>query len=148
MRLVPTLTPLKNCIEHADEAGISQAECNELKSIRKEHINSFKMALDAGIKIGAGMDAGAAPLCIHGENAQELQAMVEAGMTPMQAIVAATGDASEIAGFSSKIGTLEAGKLADLIAVNGNPVEDISTLRNKQKILMILKEGEVIKNEL
>jgi imidazolonepropionase-like amidohydrolase len=94
-----------------------------------------------------GTDAGT-PFNCHGENLKEMELLVKAGMTPMEAMVATTKIASEVLGLEKKIGTLEKGKLTDLIVVDGNPLKDIQLLQNKDKILVIMKEGCFYKNQL
>ena len=91
------------------------------------HVESLHRALEAGVKIGAGTDAGG-----HGHpiNARELQCLVEAGMSPMQALQAATGWAAECLGLEREVGTIEKGRLADLVVVNGDPLEDITVLQD------------------
>ncbi|MFQ5874135.1 MAG: amidohydrolase family protein [Dehalococcoidia bacterium] len=101
---------------------------------------SVGKALAAGVKVVAGTDAGG---YVHGDNAQELQCMVEAGMSTMQAIQAATGWAAECIGLEKDIGTVEKGKLADLVVVDGDPLTDIRVLRQKERINMVFKGGQV-----
>lgn len=100
---------------------------------------SVEKALAAGIKVVAGTDAGG---YVHGDNAQELQCMVEAGMSTMQAIQAATGWAAECLGMEKEIGTVEKGKLADLVVVDGNPLNDIKVLRQRERIKIVIKGGQ------
>ncbi|HEU5147930.1 MAG TPA: amidohydrolase family protein [Chryseosolibacter sp.] len=100
---------------------------------------TFRKAYRRGVKIAFGTDAGVFP---HGENAKEFGYMVEAGMPAMEAILSATQVNAGILGMSDKIGTLEAGKLADVIAIDGNPVEDIHALEN---VSFVMKEGVVYK---
>jgi imidazolonepropionase-like amidohydrolase len=76
-----------------------------------------------------------------------VELLVKAGMTPMEAMTATTKIASEVLGLERKIGTLEKGKLADLIVVDGNPLKDIQLLQKKDKILAIMKEGSFYKNQ-
>ncbi len=102
--------------------------------------NSVGEALAAGVKVVAGTDAGG---YVHGDNAQELQCMVEAGMSTMQAIQAATGWAAECIGMEKEIGTVEKGKLADLVVVDGDPLADISVLRRRENIKVVMKGGDV-----
>ena len=104
---------------------------------------NFKMYLQKGIKISFGSDCGV-PFLKQGDNAVELSVFVELGMSPMQAIVAATKTASEAIGIEDKVGTLEEGKLADIILVDGDPLQDISILSEEQKIKMVIKDGERI----
>ena len=95
------------------------------KALRDNHIRSAKMAAEAGVKITLGTDADA---WFEGNFAQELGSLVGAGLSPMQAIVAATGHGAECIGLDHELGTVAAGKKADLILVKGDPLEDISVL--------------------
>jgi imidazolonepropionase-like amidohydrolase len=98
-------------------------------------------AVKAGVKIVMGDDAGNAGT-LHGATIpREMELMNEAGMTPMQVIVAATKTASEWIGQADKLGTLEVGKLADLIVINGDPLRDMSDIR---KVELVIKNGQVI----
>src|SRR5262249_4995764 len=94
-------------------------------------------ALAAGAWIVMGSDAVAG---LHGDNAKEIEWMVKAGMTPAQAIRAATLDAAKLIGWDDRVGSLEPGKLADLIAVQGDPLKDITEL---QRVRFVMKGGEV-----
>jgi imidazolonepropionase-like amidohydrolase len=102
---------------------------------------NFKMYLQKGIKISFGSDCGV-PFLKQGDNAVELSVFVELGMSPMDAIVAATKTASEAIGIEDIVGTIEEGKLADIILVNGDPLQDISILSEEEKIKMVIKNGE------
>lgn len=117
-------------------APVCQAEMDRLISVTLE---SFKRAAEAGVKIAVGTDAINEEM--HGENAGELELVVRNGLTPMEAIVGATKTASEVCRVDDKVGTLEPGKLADLLVVNGNPLNDISILKEKSRLLLIMKEG-------
>jgi imidazolonepropionase-like amidohydrolase len=90
-----------------------------------------------------GTDTGVGP---HGTNAEELERMVEAGMTPMQAIVATTRSAAECARISHLTGTLEVGKKADVLGVDGDPIGDIRVLQDKGRLSLIVRDGHVFKN--
>jgi imidazolonepropionase-like amidohydrolase len=98
---------------------------------------TFSRAHKAGVKIVFGTDCGVGP---HGDNAREFEYMVEGGMSPMDAIRSATSVAAEFLGIQDRLGTLEAGKLADIIAVEGDPLADISRLR---AVHFVMKEGVV-----
>jgi imidazolonepropionase-like amidohydrolase len=98
-------------------------------------------AYKAGVKIAFGTDAGVYP---HGENAHEFELMVQAGMPPMLAIQAATTHAAELLKHDKDIGSIATGKLADLVAVPGNPIDDISQMT---KVSFVMKEGVVYKRE-
>jgi len=99
---------------------------------------------EAGVKIAAGTDAGNPGVLFGPSLHRELELLVEAGLTPMEAILAATKNAAELLGME-ELGTLEPGKLADLIAVEGNPLRDISTIRD---IRLVIKGGKVLVNRL
>lgn len=101
---------------------------------------SFIQAYNAGVKIAFGTDSAVTP---HGENADEFLMMVNAGMSSADAIRSATVTSANLLGVENELGTLEKGKLADLIAVSGNPLDDISTLT---KVNFVMKEGKVIKS--
>jgi len=111
-----------------------------LNRLLNNHKNVFKKALEKGIKIAFGTDTGA---MAHGKNAEEFVTMVEYGMSPMQSIKSATIIAAELMGWDNKIGSLERGKYADIIAVADNPLTDISTLKN---VKFVMKDGVIIKN--
>jgi imidazolonepropionase-like amidohydrolase len=83
-----------------------------------------------------------------GKNAGELEYLVEAGMTPMQAIVAATRMGAECMGLGSEVGVLREGMLADMLAVDGDPLQDVRILQDRSKLRLIMKDGAVIKNAL
>ncbi len=106
--------------------------------------NAFRRALQKGVKIAFGTDAGGFDWKGLAQ-ASEFHYYVEYGMTPMQAIRTATATAAELLGWSDRLGTLEAGKLADLIAVSGDPLSDITELEH---VKFVIKGGKVFKNEL
>jgi imidazolonepropionase-like amidohydrolase len=93
----------------------------------------------AGVKIAFGTDQGLAP---HGTNAREFALMVKAGMTPMDAIIAATGSAADLIGDTADIGSVQAGRYADIVAVNGDPLANVTVLEHVQ---FVMKGGVVYK---
>jgi imidazolonepropionase-like amidohydrolase len=99
----------------------------------------FARAVKANVKIAFGTDSG---VSVHGENAQEFEWMVEGGMSPMKAIQAATLEASRLLKVDDRLGTLEAGKIADVVAVKGNPIDDIRATRD---VVFVMKEGVAFK---
>ena len=109
------------------------------------HRESLHKSMEAGVRVVAGTDAGG---FVHGDNAREVEILVERGMTGMQAIQAATGLAAECAGLQKDIGTLESGKFADLLVLEGDPSKDISILRNRDKIKMVMKGGDAFVDKL
>ena len=102
---------------------------------------TFQKALAKGIKIGLGTDAAVYP---HGRNAEEFHQMVDLGMKPIDALKAGTSSDADLLGLADKIGTLESGKLADVVAVPGNPVENI---RETEHVFFVMKEGVIYKHE-
>jgi len=102
---------------------------------------TFQRAIAKGVKIGLGTDAAVYP---HGRNAEEFHQMVDLGMKPIAALKAGTSADAELLGLADKIGTLEGGKMADVVAVPGNPVENI---RQTEHVFFVMKEGKIFKNE-
>ena len=115
------------------------------KEVQHAHVASFRMAVESGVRIAMGTDTAVGP---HGSNVEELRLMVENGMTPMQAIVASTRTAAECVHMSADVGTLETGKLADILVVDGNPLEDISVLEDQANLRMIMQGGHAHKDAL
>ncbi len=103
---------------------------------------TFARAYASGVKIAFGTDSGVSK---HGDNAREFELMVAGGMPPMKAIQAATLEASRLLKVEDRLGTLEANKIADVVAVKGDPLEDITVTRN---VVFVMKEGVVYKDEL
>ncbi|MCH7736041.1 MAG: amidohydrolase family protein [Chloroflexi bacterium] len=133
--LVPTFTVFTF---HATQ-GNPHAQA-EAQGFRQQHIDTVQKALSAGVKVVAGTDAGGWE---HGNNAKELELLVAAGMTPMQALVAATGWAAGCLDLEDSIGTIAPGKFADLVVVDGDPLADISILQDKDRIRLVMKAGQV-----
>lgn len=102
---------------------------------------TVRRAIAAGVKIAFGMDAGVYP---HGRNAGEFRLLVEHGMTPAAALRAATSGAADLLGVADRLGTLTAGKIADVVAVPGDPVAEI---RQTEKVFFVVKEGAVCRND-
>src|SRR5437588_752851 len=102
---------------------------------------NFTKALRAGVKLSFGTDAG---VCPHGLNARQFAFMVKYGMTPLEAIQSATVSAADLLGKSDLLGSIQPGKYADIIAVSGNPLEDIRLLEN---VKFVMKEGKIYKQE-
>jgi len=104
------------------------------------HVASVQRALELGVPIAAGTDAGGHG---HPKNALELKYLVEAGLTPMQALRSATQWAAQCLGLERDLGTIEQGRLADLVVVNGNPLTDVTLLLDPARIELVLKGGVV-----
>jgi imidazolonepropionase-like amidohydrolase len=142
--LVPTIYAIWNLVNHGAEFGMPQAYIDMAKNtIYEKALKSFRMAYEAGVKMAMGTDCGYYP-CPHGTNAKELELMMEfCGMSAMEAIVTSTRNGAEALGTGDKLGTLESGKLADVLIVDGDPLRDIKVLQNKDNILMVMKGGTV-----
>src|SRR5579862_5447224 len=139
---VPTLMAVQGLIEQI-QAGMYIPPAIKVKAeaaIAAIHA-TFKKAVTKGLKIGLGTDAAVYP---HGRNAEEFHQMVDLGMKPIDALKAGTSADADLLGMADKIGTLEAGKLADVVAVPGNPVENI---RQTEHVLFVMKEGTIYKND-
>jgi imidazolonepropionase-like amidohydrolase len=106
--------------------------------MREHHLRSFALAMEAGVRIAMGTDAGGYG---YGDTGLELELMVEAGLTPMQAIEASTRRAAECMGLSGTVGTLEAGKEADLLVLDGDPLQDIGVLRRRDQLALVMQAG-------
>lgn len=139
--LVPTLYLLDWHREHAAEAHLPEYAQRKMDLVAQTAKNNARKAFQSGVKIGMGTDAAVYP---HGLNAHELAVYVSLGMTPLQAIQTATINDADLLGWSDKVGTLEPGKWADIIAVDSNPLQDITAL---QHVKFVMKGGEVVKNE-
>jgi imidazolonepropionase-like amidohydrolase len=111
----------------------------------EHHIAAIQKALAAGVKVVAGTDAGGHG---HPANAVELRCLVDAGMTPLQAIQAGTLWAAECCGKEAELGTVETGKLADLVVVNGDPLADISLLCDAKNLTLVVKDGAIAANRM
>jgi imidazolonepropionase-like amidohydrolase len=118
-------------------------------TVRELQKASFQRAMKAGVKIAFAVNASGAhgkqPGPYHGEEAVEFATMVEYGMTPLQAIRAATSVASENIGWGDRVGSIEKGKYADFVAVAGNPANDVTEL---ERIKFVMKGGQVVRNDL
>jgi imidazolonepropionase-like amidohydrolase len=140
--LVPTTYPLFWFQEHMKEMNlpiwVRQKAAIIIPAAKEDMARAFR----AGVKVALGSDAGVYP---HGENGGEFEAMVKLGMPPVQALQAGTINAATLLGWEDRVGTLEAGKLADLVAVTGDPVRDIQLMKHVQ---FVMKGGVVYKNEL
>jgi imidazolonepropionase-like amidohydrolase len=110
------------------------------RALQAHHVEAVQRALAAGVKVVAGTDAGGHG---HPPNAGELPLLARAGLTPMQALQAATGWAAECLGVEQETGTIEKGKLADLVVVAGDPLADLGILTDLQRISLVVKDGVV-----
>jgi imidazolonepropionase-like amidohydrolase len=139
--IVPTLYLMDWNRENLGKRNAPDYVVRKMQAVSAVGQDTLKKAFAAGVKVAFGTDAAVYP---HGLNAHEFAVYVRLGMSPLQAIQTATIHGADLLGWSSKIGTLEAGKWADLIAVEGDPLKDVTTL---QQVKFVMKGGEVVKNE-
>ena len=123
-----------------EKAGILPQSLEKERIVGARQRESFKNAVDAGVKMVFGSDAGVYP---HGDNLKQLSRMVTFGMTPMQALQAATIQPARLLKQQDKLGSLQPGKLADVIAVKGNPLEDMTLMEN---VDLVIKNGQIVKS--
>lgn len=139
--LVPTIMAYEWVFEAAEDGTLapwSAIKAREITPIARE---SHRNAIAAGVPIAFGTDAGVFP---HGTNADEFRLLVEAGMSPVQALISATRNAADLLGVLEEGGTVEPGKWADLIAVRGNPLDDVEHLKN---VGFVMKDGVIYKED-
>lgn len=144
--LIPTFSIGERIISEGEKYKVPEWGIRKMRQLWEVQSKNFKKAKEAGVKIAAGTDFGGGPLTPLGENSQELEILVREGLTSMEAIIAATKTASEALNMKDKIGTLETGKFADLIIVDGDPLSDISILRKAENIKVVVKGGKVEKH--
>jgi imidazolonepropionase-like amidohydrolase len=140
--LVPTLMAVQGLQEQLDRGVyLPPAIAAKARAAIAALRSTFQRALAKGVKIGLGTDAA---VYAHGRNPEEFHQMVDLGMKPMDALKAGTSWDADLLGIADKVGTLEANKLADVVAVPGNPVENI---RQTEKVFFVMKEGVIYRND-
>jgi imidazolonepropionase-like amidohydrolase len=139
--LVPTLYLADWFLENAERNHVPDFLLSKAKTVMPVARRNIAHAFASGVKVAFGTDAAVYP---HGLNAREFAVMVKLGLTPLQAIQAATVNAADLLGQPGKVGTLEPGALADIVAVDGDPLKDVTTLEH---VRFVMKGGEVVKNE-
>ncbi|KON89993.1 aryldialkylphosphatase [Sporosarcina globispora] len=140
--LVPTLLAPVAVLELSEKAGMPEYGIKKAMEAIDAHKASIEKAYKAGVKIAMGTDAGVMP---HGTNLRELSLMNEIGMSPMETIVATTKVAAECMGWEDQIGTLEAGKLADIVITRTNPLTNLKSLEDNSNIHVVIKGGVIVK---
>jgi len=142
--LVPTLLAPVAVVEIAEAKGtMPEWGVKKAKETIEIHRDSIARAFEAGVTIAMGTDAGVMP---HGTNLRELGLMCSVGMSPMQAIVATTKVAARCLGWDDRVGTIEAGKLADIVVSRTDPLADIRALENPNNLVMVVKDGKIVKD--
>jgi len=141
--LIPTCSALFNILGKGTAAGIPAFAVEKTLKVKPFHLESIRMARDAGVRIAMGTDAGT-PFNRHGENLGELIFLIDCGFSPMEAIEAATRLAAQVLGWEKELGTVEEGKLADLVLMAGNPLEDMRILLKRESIRLVMKNGKQV----
>ena len=139
--LVPTLYLGDWMLENADKIHLPDFLLVKAKAVTAVRRKNTAHAFASGVKVAFGTDAAVYP---HGMNAHEFAVMVKLGLTPLQSVQAATINAADLLGWSDKVGAIEPGKWADIVAVDGDPLQDVTTL---ERVKFVMKGGEVVKNE-
>jgi len=139
--LVPTLYLADWFLGNAEQLHVPAEYIAKGRAAMSAARKNVGHAFSSGVKVGFGTDAAVYP---HGLNAHEFAVMVKLGLTPLQAIQSATVNDADLLGWSDKIGTIEPGKWADLIAVDGDPLQDVTML---ERVKFVMKGGDVVKNE-
>lgn len=140
--LVPTLTTLYSVLEFPEQQKLLAKQVREMRVNKDLWLSSLRLAYEAGVRIAVGTDIG--NRMPHGANAIELQYLVQNGMSPMEAIVAATQYGAQAIGLGEYVGTLEPGKIADILIVEGNPLSDITILQDQSNLFMIIQGGKPV----
>ncbi len=138
--LVPTIYTGEYIVTEGEKVGIPDYGLRKMRSLMEARDRAFRAAFAAGVKVAFGTDSAVFP---HGQGGREFAFMVKLGMTPLQSIQSATLVAAEALGLQNDIGAIEVGKQADLIAVSGNPLEDLHTL---ETVKFVMKGGKVYKS--
>jgi imidazolonepropionase-like amidohydrolase len=139
---VPTLYVIEPILAEGNPLHISDGSLAKAREVRGHMHEAFKTAMKYGVKIAFGTDAGVFP---HGTQVKEFKIYTDLGMSPMQAIGTATTSAAELMGWSGKVGVVARGSFADMVAVSGDPLKDITEL---ERVKWVMKGGRVYKDEL
>lgn len=139
--LVPTLAIFEHIVEHGTEGGIPEFMIEKAKWVREKAFETFLCATSMGAKVAMGTDAGT-PYNFHGRNADELVLRVRLGVSPLEVIKQSTLVSAEALGLEGSIGSVEPGKLADILVLDGDPLQDISVVTSG--VHMVMKGGEVV----
>lgn len=143
---VPTLIVNTRSVELGRERkDVGGDSWRWLNKVYAEKWESLERAKQAGVKIGAGSDAGF--VVYHGEVACEIEELVKGGFTPMEALIAATRVNAECMGLEEELGTIEAGKIADIVLLDGDPLADIRILQDKARIVRVLQSGQTARSQ-
>ena len=139
--LVPTLYLPTHYLEHKSQFAFGNSTWDFFEKLRSHNLDNLRRAKKAGVWIVDGSDAVAG---LHGQNARELEWLVKAGLTPLEVIRAATIDTAKLLGLEDQIGEIKEGKFADIIAVPGDPLHDVTSL---QHVRFVMKGGRIVKSD-
>ncbi len=139
--LVPTLFLTEYMQQHLENSGVPEFSKQKMRDVAAAAQQNAKKAFAAGVKVAFGTDAAVYP---HGLNAGEFHVYVKLGMTPLAAIQTATINAADLLGWKDRVGTLEPGRWADIVAVDGDPTKDVTILEH---VKFVMKGGTVYKND-
>src|SRR5690606_21135741 len=140
--VTPTLAHRTDeAIELRRQVGGTKYSIEKMKYLQPHCFETFQRMYRSGVNIAMGTDISYDPEM--GNNSKELEIYVELGMTPMEAIQTATRNAAKAIGLEKNLGTIEVGKHADILAIEGNPLQDIKILQNREKIKIVMKDGNI-----
>jgi imidazolonepropionase-like amidohydrolase len=140
--LVPDIYTDEYLLAEADHLGLPPKMVDKEIELSKSQLANWRRAVQAGVKLAFGTDAGVYP---HGQNARQFHSLQKLGLTPVQILAMATTGAADLLGWSDRAGAIAAGRYADLIAVDGDPLADLTEL---ERVRFVMKGGVVVKDEL
>ena len=141
--LVPTFLVLKLLSEEGAAKGVSEDAVSKSAALAPKHMVNVKKAYDAGVRVVFGTDTGT-PLGCHGKQHGEFALMTQAGISSVDTLLAATRHAAELLRWQNELGTVEAGKLADIVAVDGDPLKDMASMA---RVAFVMKDGRIYRHE-
>ena len=141
--LVATSAAVRNVAAKGVEHGLLESVHRKASEAVESHVETFKRAYKAGVKLAMGTDSGV-PFTRHGNNLDELAYLVEMGLTPMEAIQVATLESARLLRLDDRLGSLQEGKLADIVVFDGDPLADIAELQDHHRFKWVIKDGEAV----
>ncbi len=141
--LVATSAAVRNTVNGGVAAGISAEIVRKAQQGLESHVGTFQRAWKMGVRLAMGTDSGV-PMTLHGNNLDELVYLVEMGLAPMEAIQVATLNSAKLLKLDHLIGSIQEGKLADLVVIDGDPLADIRVLQDKSKLRWVILDGEPV----